>query len=166
VVSRDALKVPLLARRLERTGDLLLRAEVVLFAIDAGQSWRLLTFRVDSATEVTSMPAALARELNLPLPQHPVPGLVVVGTTGEVVREVRNGFLRVRLLGLEEREFVFPCYLLGAPDAPEGERTAKLPRNLLGLTGVVNHVRILLDGEAEKDALHGVMTLEMKRLRA
>jgi len=38
-------------------------------------------------------------------------------------------------------EYTFPCYFLGDPAVPPTG-----PRNLLGLTGVINQVRLIPDG--------------------
>jgi hypothetical protein len=108
---------------------------------------------------MTTMPAALARQLDLPMPQSAVPGIVHAQTG----LEIRSGYLRVRVVGMDAIEYVFPCYFLGDPAVPLLSGPAATgPRNLLGLTGVVDKIRISLDGSPTGSAPHGVMTLEKK----
>jgi hypothetical protein len=128
------LEVPLLGKRLRATGDLLLRAELDLLIRTNAQTWEQVVFLVDSGTEITTMPAARARLLDLPLPARPVPGL----THGPTGLEVRAGVLRAQVVGLGGPEYVFPCYFLGDPNQPVSTgQAAQVSRNLLGLTGVV-----------------------------
>jgi hypothetical protein len=60
------LETPLLAKTLWKTGDILLRAELDLRLKDNSGGWQAETFLVDSGTEMTIMPASLARALDLP----------------------------------------------------------------------------------------------------
>jgi len=111
------LEAPLLGKTVWRTGDILLRAELDLLLKDNAGGWQSETFLVDSGTEMTLMPASLARALNLPLPQQPVPGgLDLLGIT----REVRAGLLRARIDGLGATEFSFPCYFIVFGMPPPG----------------------------------------------
>lgn len=152
------LEVPLIGKPLWTTGDILLRAELDLLIKDNSGVWQAVPFRVDSGTEMTSMPAALARSLDLPMPKNPVPGgLDLMG----VRREVRVGLIRVQVDGMDPTEHVFPCYFLGDPDAPFDPKPPPMfPRNLLGLTGVVDKIRISFDGTADVDSPHGLMVIE------
>jgi len=77
-----------------------------------------------------------ARKLDLPIPKHPVPGLFLYG------QEVRSGLLRARVVGMHPTEFVFPCYFLGDPNLTPHTQAL----NLLGLTGVINQIRLIFDG--------------------
>jgi hypothetical protein len=152
------LETPLLAKTLWKTGDILLRAELDLRLKDNSGGWQAETFLVDSGTEMTMMPASLARALDLPLPQRPVPGgLDLLG----VAREVRAGLIRVRIDGLDATEFSFPCYFIGDPDSPfDRLHRPTFPRNLLGLTGVVDHIRLLFDGTPTLGVPHGRLVIE------
>ena len=160
MVTRNALQVPLQGKTLQATGDVLLRAELLAFIIDPDQAWHPVPFRVDSAAEVTTMPAVLAKRLHLPLTQDPVPGLLVTTSTGTVAGQVRSGVIKIRLFGLEEFEFWFPCFFLGDPDAAPATGEPAFPRTLLGLTGVVDKVRVTLDGSAAEDAPYGHVIVE------
>jgi hypothetical protein len=152
------LELPLLGKPVWATGDILLRAELDLLIKDTSGIWQRQTFRIDSGTEMTSMPASLARSLDLPMPKNPVPGgLNVSGAR----REVRAGFIRARVDGMDLTEYVFPCYFIGDPDAPfDPTQPPRVPRTLLGLSGVVDKIRILFDGTATAPAPHGLMVIE------
>jgi len=83
------LEVPLLGKRVWATGDLLLRAELDLLVRDDSGLLRPETFRVDSGSEMTSMAAARAKALDLPMPRNPI----FVDING-IIREVRPGLIR------------------------------------------------------------------------
>jgi hypothetical protein len=146
------LELPLQGRRLRTTGDLLLRAELVLSLKTNRGNWHDALFLVDSGTEMTTMEAAEARRHDLPIPRKPVPGLNLHG------QEVRAGLLRVRIVGLDATEYSFPCYFLGDPDVPP----PKQRRNLLGLTGVVNQICLCFDGTPSVGAPHGCLIVEKR----
>jgi len=63
---------------------------------------------------------------------------------------------------LVRAEIELPCYFVGDPDDKTGvkENDDRLPSNLLGLTGVVDKVRIALDGKTREGALYGVVIVE------
>jgi hypothetical protein len=56
-----------------------------------------------------------------------------------------------------ESKYVFPCYFVGDPNAPLAKT-----RNLLGLAGVINHVRLTFDGPPSVLAPFGVLVVEKK----
>ena len=84
----------------------------------------------------------------MPIPKKPVTRLVLYG------QEVRVGLLRVRR-GMDPTEFVFPRYFLGDP----GTRSEP-ERNLLGLTGVINQIRLIFDGAPVRRSPWGVLVVE------
>jgi hypothetical protein len=153
------LEVPLLSKVLRATGDVLLRAELDLLVRTNSFIWEKMVFLVDTGTEMTSIPIAAARRLDLPFPQKPVPRLHFQ-STGE---EVRAGIIRAQIVGLGTREFAFSCYFVGNPSAMASSGSSpRLRRNLLGLTSVVDKVRITFDGEVTPQAPYGIMILEEK----
>jgi hypothetical protein len=78
-----------------------------------------------------------------------------------VRREVRAGLLRVQITGMNATEYVFPCYFVGDPDAPiDPNQPPRLPRSLLGLTGVVDKIRFIFDGTAAVGFPHGMLVVE------
>jgi hypothetical protein len=98
---------------------------------------------------MTTMPAYDAKSLDLPIPKKPVPRLVLFG------QEVRSGLLRARVVGMDQTEFVFPCYFVGDPDIPPPQA-----RNLLGLTGVINQICLTFDGRSSVRSPSGVLVVE------
>ena len=152
------LEVPLLGKFVWKTGDVLIRAELDRLIKDNSGGWQPETFRVDPGTEMTSMPAALTRSLDLPMPRNPVPGGLDISG---VRREVRSGLLRVQIPGMDATEYVFACYFVGDPDAPyDPNQPPRLPRSLLGLTGVVDKIRIVFDGTTAAGFPHGRMIID------
>jgi hypothetical protein len=73
--------------------------------------------------------------------------------------EVRSGLLPARIPGMDATEYLFPGYFLflGDPNA-----TAVRDRYLLGLTGVINPIRLILDGTPSPVAQGGVLVVEKK----
>jgi hypothetical protein len=122
------LEVPLQHRTLRATGDTVLWADLLLSLKTNRGIWKEIPFRVDSGTEMTTMPAYDAKSLDLPIPKNPVSRLILHG------QEVRSGFLRARVVGMDPTEFVFPCYFLGDPNVPPPAQAW----NLLRLSGVIN----------------------------
>ncbi len=144
------LEVPLQHRMLQATGDTVLWADLFLSLKTNRGIWKQIRFRVDSGTEMTTMPAYDAKSLDLPIPKKPVPRLVLYG------QEVRSGLLRARVVGMDPTEFVFPCYFLGAPDLLPPAQA----RNLLGLTGVINQICLAFDGRSSVRSPRGVLVVE------
>src|SRR4051812_37138149 len=100
------LVLPLLDRRLQATGDVLLRAELRLLLRNGTGLWKDETFLVDSGSEMTTVPAWKAAALGLPIPQRPTRGL----QHGPAGVEVRSGLLRLTVVGMDATEYVIPCY--------------------------------------------------------
>jgi hypothetical protein len=134
---------------LKSTGDVVLRAELKLELKTNRGTWETVRFVVDSGSEMTTMMAADAKDLDLPIPRRPVHGMAFQG------QEVRSGLLRARIVGMDPTEYVFPCYFFGDPDA-----AVTKPRNLLGLTGVINQIRFIFDGATSLLAPFGVVVVE------
>jgi hypothetical protein len=151
------LQVPLVGKLLWATGDVLLRGELDLLLRDNSGTWKPALFRVDSATDMTTIPAADAKNLGLALPLNPVPNL----QHSQTGLEIRNGLLRARVVGMDATEYIFPCFFLGDPDAmvpPQPSATGA--RNLLGLTGVVDKLRLSFDGTPAPGAQFGYLIVE------
>ena len=83
---------------------------------------------------MTTMPAWLAKQRDLPMPRKVATGAIHKQTG----LEIRAGLLGARIIGLDGTEFTFPCFFLGDPDAPpSGSQAATPSRKILGLSGVV-----------------------------
>jgi hypothetical protein len=106
------IEIPLVYRRLQTSGDVVLRADLELQLKTNHGTWVTVGFRFDSGTEMTTMPASEARDRSLPIPRRPVSGLTFHG------QEVRSGLLRARIVGMDATEYTFPCYFLGDPNVP------------------------------------------------
>jgi hypothetical protein len=158
------IEVPLFGKLLWVTGDILLRAQLDLLVCDNSQVWHAHTFRVDSGAEMTTLPAALAKARGLPFPQNPIPGFLVTPPGGTTPEPVRAGFIKVQVVGMDGTQYWFPCYFLGDPDVPfdPNNPPPSGPKSLLGLTGVINNIRIGFDGTSTLNALYGVMVVEKK----
>jgi hypothetical protein len=151
------LEVPHIRKTLLASGDILLRAELDLLIKTNAQTWEQAVFLVDSATEMTTIPSAQAKLLDIPVPVNPVPGLKHAQTG----LEIRAGLIRVQVVGIDGTEYTFPCYFLGDPNKRiTTVQGATVPRNLLGLTGVVDKVRISFDGKPAPAAPHGSLVVE------
>lgn len=149
------LEVPFQHRTLWVTGDILLKARLDLWLRDNQNGLQLATFLVDSGTEMTTMPASVARSLDLPLPRGAVPGFMQHG------QEVRSGVLRAQVDGMDGTEYYFPCSCLGDPDVPlDPNLPATVRNNLLGLSGVVDKIRLTFDGKPTSAGLHGNFVVE------
>jgi hypothetical protein len=129
---------------------MLLRAELGLEIKSRQGEWKRLTFLVDSGTEMTTVRASEARDRDLPIPKKPVPSLIFKG------EEVRAGLLRARVVDMDPTEYVFPCYFLGDPNLSQPVPA----KNLLGLTGVVNQIRLTFDGRPYPGAHWGILVVE------
>jgi len=146
-------------RILWSTGDLILWAELELLLKDGHGNWHSKSFRVDSASDMTTFPAHEAKLLGLPLPQHAAHGLIHEQTG----LSIRSGYLSCQVVGMDQTEYLFPCYFLGDPDVPppSGTPPARAPRRFLGLSGVVDQIRWTFDGTpAGRHAPHGKIIVE------
>lgn len=154
------IQIPLVARTLWATGDVLLRAQVPLLVRTSSQKWRRFTFRYDSGSEITTMPAARAKRYRLPFPQNPVPGLAMITPAGRVP-EVRAGMIKIQIMGMDGTEYWIPCYFLGDPNAPlPSTQISRTTANVLGLSGVVDKLRIITDGTPTLGADYGNVIVE------
>jgi hypothetical protein len=143
------LEISLTDRILHTAGDRVLQARLTLEVKDNRGTWVPLEFVVDPGTEMTTMPAEDARRGELPIPKQPVRGLTLHG------QEVRRGLLRARIPGLDATEYAFPSYFLGDPNVLSAD-----PKNLLGLTGVIAHIRLIFDGTMSLAAPNGLLIVE------
>jgi len=103
------LEKPLDHEILYATSDLLLRAEVDLHLKDSTGNWQQQTFRVDSGSDISSMPAWLAKALSLPMPQASL-SLPINTASGQVTMMIRSGLLVMKVEGMDQTEFAIPCH--------------------------------------------------------
>jgi hypothetical protein len=81
------LVVPIIGKKLWRTGDVKRTADLDLSLKDVAGHWHLRSFRVDSGSEITTFPTFEAKQLGLPFPMQAVPGV----THAQTGLEVRSG---------------------------------------------------------------------------
>lgn len=67
------LAIPVSRTIFHSTGDVLLRAHILLALKDNVGNFTDRRFQIDSATDVTTFPAFTARQLGLPMPASPSP---------------------------------------------------------------------------------------------
>ena len=108
------LERPLLAKTIALTGDIALRAELTLRIKTNSQSWEPVNFLVDPGTEMTTLPAARAKQLGIPFPQKPVPRLGITGKSAEV----RAGLIRARVDGMDPPSTSFRVTSSATPMRP------------------------------------------------
>jgi hypothetical protein len=153
------LEVPVVGKTLWHTGDILLRVDLDLFLKDSAGKWPPERFLVDSGTEITTMSAYDAKRLGLAMPQNVARG-AVHRQTG---LEIRSGFLRFRVAGMDQTEYAVACFFLGDPDTPPAPgQPATFPRKLLQPLGLLGQLRFTLDRDAAVSAPYGTLTVEKK----
>ncbi len=153
----NRLELTLLSRHLTVTGDELVRSEIELSLKTGKGKWTPATFRVDPGTEMTSMLAWQARRLGLPMPIQPTRGI----GHAQANLEIRSGLIRARVVGMDATEYVFPCFFLGDPNVvPGASSPAFLRHNLLGLTRVVDQLRLIFEDEHDPAFPHGKLIVE------
>lgn len=112
-----------------------------------------VTFRVDTGASVTSMPLRYAQALNINVPNQEV-AIPTVTAVGQITRIVRNGRIWVWLpQWRREQPFDWPCYF-------DNNQPQNVPP-LLGLAGVINDLRLTLDGAPSPGAAFGNLVVEV-----
>ena len=96
------LEVPVQAKVLWTTGDVRLWVDVGLRLRDGGGGWHDEILRVDTATDLTTMPAYDAKQFGLPIPRDAAAGITHTQTGLEIrsrlssVSDCRPGRHRIR----------------------------------------------------------------------
>lgn len=152
------LAVALSGKMLWSTGDLRLWAEMDVLLKDSAGNWLPESFRVDTATDVTTFPAFRAKQLTLPLPQRSSTGAIHAQTG----LAIRSGLLRFRIRGMDLTEYSVACLFLGDPDTPPSGNPATFPRKLLQPLALLDHLRFQFDKDATVGAPYGEMIIEKK----
>jgi hypothetical protein len=153
------LTIPVRYQTLWTTGDVRLWLDIDLDLKDDTGNFAAETCRLDSATDITTFPAFRARELNLPIPQRPNPG----ATHTQTGLEIRSGFLRFRIVGMDQTEYIVPCLFLGDPNTPLGPvPTGTTPRKLLQPLHLIEWLRFTMDKDSSSRSLYGDLIVEKK----
>src|SRR5262245_49198544 len=136
------LEIPVSYKTLWSTGDVRLWADIELLLRNSAGGFTPETFRVDSGTEITTFPAFDGRRLGLPMPVNPSPG----ATHTQTGLEIRSGYLRLRVVGMDQTEYVTPCLFLGDPAVlPDPGRPATFPRKLLQPLALLDQLRFTME---------------------
>jgi hypothetical protein len=146
------LEIPVSYQTLWATGDVRLWVEIDLLLKDAAGNFTRKSFHVDSATEITVFPAYDAKCMALPIPLQPVQGV----THTQTGWEMRSGYLRFRVGGMDQTEYSVACLFLGDPDNPPAGPVATLPLALL------DHLRFVMEKDPTGTAIYGQPTVEKK----
>jgi hypothetical protein len=153
------LEVPISGKVLGSTGDVKLWVELDLLLKDGSGNWQRRQFRVDTATDVTTFSAYDAKQLRLPMPVQASPG----ATHTQTGLEIRSGYLRFQVSGMDATEYVTTCLFLGDPDTPPNPtQPATFPRKLLQPLGLLGQLRFTMDKNSNDGTLHGMLTVEKK----
>ena len=140
------------------TGDVRLWVELNLLVKDNAGGWQPETFRVDTATDIATFPAHLARQLNLPMPLKASSGV----THTQTGLEIRSGVLRFRIDGMDATEYAVACFFLGDPQTSPSGNPANLPRKLLQPLALLEQLHFLFDKNATVAAPYGEMIVTKK----
>jgi hypothetical protein len=150
--------IPISGQVLWSTGDVRLRADIELLLKNNSGHFASETFRVDTASEVTTFPAYHAKLLGLPMPAKASPGVTHVQTG----LEIRSGLLRFRVAGMDQTEYVAPCLFLGDPALPPAPGSpANFPRKLLQPFALLDYLRFEID-KTGTASLFGELIIEKK----
>jgi hypothetical protein len=152
------LVVPIVGKRLWSTGDVKLTIDLSLSLKDAAGQWHARSFRVDSGSEITTYPAFEAKQLGLPIPIQAVPGV----THAQTGLEVRPGYLRFQVAGMDQTEYVVACLFLGDPDQPPSGPQASFPRMLLQPLALLDYLRLVMEKDPSSAAIYGHLVVEKK----
>jgi hypothetical protein len=115
-------------------------------------------FILDSGASVSVMSVARAEDLQLPLPGPEAEVELAhqtADTASPVRRRVRPGRLHIQIPAIRDEPFDWPCYF--RPDLP------KETPPLLGLAGVLEDLRLTLDGVRSRGGVFfGYLLLELR----
>lgn|SRR5262245_21129230 len=150
MVGGRIVRQPLAGARLP-TGFVGVKARIELLVRSRFGTFEPLRFQVDSAANVTSIPVTRARNSRIAIPAKTIE-INVRTSAGTVRQRVHPGRITVRVPGLPGGDFSWPCHFV--------EQAGDVPTALLGLSGVLDDLRITFDGRYSADAPYGWLVLE------
>lgn len=151
MVTGRSIRRPLEAYRVRNLAFTLVRPVIQIEVRARDRSFKRIDVRVDPGSALTTLSTARATDLGIPFPRKAV--AVTVETSAGPVEQLHHpGRIVVRIPGLEGREFDWPCHFV--------ETTGPTPAALLGLAGVLDDLRIILDGAYSLEAPYGQLILE------
>ena len=152
------LEIPIEGKLLSATGDVRLWIKMKVRLKDRVGNWQLEILRVDTATDITTFPAYDARRLGLPMPVHATAG----AKHKQTVLQIRSGYLRFQIVGMDSTEYVTPCLFLGDPAIPPSGPAATLPRKLLQPLALLGQLRFAMRHDAGDGTPYGMLEVEKK----
>jgi hypothetical protein len=151
------LTVPITGKTLWTTGDVRLWTDLDLLLKDNVGQWPKQSFRVDTASDLTTFPAYLARQLDVPMPRRANPGARHTQTG----LEIRSGILRFQVLGMDPTEYAVACLFLGDPDTPpDASSPATFPRTLLQPYQLAGQLRFVIEKDPSLGCAYGELVIE------
>jgi hypothetical protein len=151
MVTPRLLRVPLESYRVPGVNETLIRVMLTVLIRSAQNRFNEVPFQFDIVTSICSMPVARAANLGVVMP-HMAVELSIKTAVGEKKQMRRQGRIQVILPALGRDVFDWPCHFV------EGAAAVELP--LLGLVGVLDNLRLTLDGKYALEAPHGWLIVE------
>jgi hypothetical protein len=152
------LEIPIEGKLLSATGDVRLWIKMEIRLKDRSGGWQPEMVRVDTATDIITFPAYDARRLGVPLPIHATGGAKHKQTS----LEIRSGYLRFQIVGMDPTEYVTACLFLGDPSTLPTGSVATRPRKLLQPLALLGQLRFALKHDPGDGTPYGVLVVEKK----
>lgn len=146
------VRIPLAHTRLRQTGETAVIPRISLPVRAASGEFASLEFVVDTGANFTSVPVAEANRLGITVPARVVT-LEVRTAVSTVNQRVHPGHIQVQVPGLDGHTFRWPCHFVEHGQGVD-------PTSMLGLSGILNDLRLTFDGTYSLDARYGVLLLE------
>lgn len=147
------VRVPLKFARLRQTGEMTVKAETWFLVRTTRGSFEPLLMLVDTGANITTIPVPHAINAGVAIPTRRIT-LDVQTATGVVRQQVHPGYIQVRVPGISHpHPFEWPCHFVDQPGVAP-------PISVLGLSGVLDDLRLTFDGTYSLDARYGVLLVE------
>lgn len=152
------LEISIASMVLWSTGDVKLWVDLDVRLKDHLGGWQPEELRVDTATDVTTFPAFDARLLGLPMPIKATAG----AKHKQTGLEIRSGYLRFQIVGMDQTEYVTACLFLGDPNSSPAGPAASIPRKLIQPFALLDQLRFAMDHDSSDGTPYGVLAVEKK----
>jgi hypothetical protein len=151
--------IPITGKVLWATGDIRLWIDIELDLKNSAGNWRRATFRLDTATDLTTMGAFEATQRSLSVP----PTAASAAVHQETGLEIHSGYLCFQIVSFDQAEYVTSCLFLGDPNTPlAGQQPSSLPRKHLQPLALVDRLRFTFDKDPATGSPYGDVTIEKK----
>jgi hypothetical protein len=151
MVTNRKVRTPLEWYQVQGFSKPLVRPVLTLQVRTGPRRFEDVSFLVDTGAGITTMAVGRAAELGMPTPRKRLE--FSLHTATGTIRQIRRpGYIKVRIPGLDGRHFEWPCHFV--------EHQGEPPKPTLGLAGVLDDLRITLDGSYKLDAPYGFLLVE------